>query len=166
MKQLERLMYLQGGCCFFCGQPIPAGEASIEHLLAKANGGGNGDDNCVACCKTLNALLGSRALKEKLTIILNQQGQFKCPMMPLPSTSIAAKATPVDENTAAVIADLQKRGSARPRKLDTLRNTITSLKQFKFKEEDVVSILEQLQTNGYVTIQDGKVTYELPAKSR
>lgn len=32
-------------------------EASVEHLRASANGGGNNDENCVACCKAVNALL-------------------------------------------------------------------------------------------------------------
>ena len=39
MKQLERLYFLQGQRCFFCGQPIPPGEASVEHLVASSNGG-------------------------------------------------------------------------------------------------------------------------------
>ena len=34
MKQLERLLFLQGNVCFFCQQPLPAGEASVEHLVA------------------------------------------------------------------------------------------------------------------------------------
>jgi 5-methylcytosine-specific restriction endonuclease McrA len=50
MKQLERLLFLQGHRCFFCQQTIPDGEASVEHLVASSNGGGNEDDNCVACC--------------------------------------------------------------------------------------------------------------------
>jgi len=37
------------------------------------------DENCVACCKAVNALLGSMSLKEKIQVVLNQQGQFKCP---------------------------------------------------------------------------------------
>ncbi len=30
MKQRERLLFLQGNVCFFCQQPLPAGEASVE----------------------------------------------------------------------------------------------------------------------------------------
>ena len=54
-KPLDRLMFAQGGLCFFCDKALPQGEASVEHLVASANGGANGDDNCVACCKALNA---------------------------------------------------------------------------------------------------------------
>ena len=70
---------MQGGQCFFCRQPLPRGEASIEHLVASANGGTNSEENCVACCRTLNSLLGSKSIKEKLQIVLNQRGDFSCP---------------------------------------------------------------------------------------
>jgi hypothetical protein len=79
MRQLDRLMFLQGGLCFFCKQPLPAGDASVEHLLASANGGTNSEENCVACCKAINALFGDKSLKEKLQVVLNQRGQFKWP---------------------------------------------------------------------------------------
>ena len=57
MKQLERLLFLQGNVCFFCQQPLPAGEASVEHLVATSNGGAKDDDNCVVCCKSVNVAL-------------------------------------------------------------------------------------------------------------
>lgn len=76
---LDRLLFIQGGLCFFCRQPLPRGEASIEHLVASANGGTNLEDNCVACCRTLNSLLGSKSIKDKIQIFLNQYGGFRCP---------------------------------------------------------------------------------------
>src|SRR5436189_5013984 len=78
-KPLDRLMFAQGGLCFFCHKALPQGEASVEHLVASANGGANGDDNRVACCKALNALFGSMSLKEKIRLVLNQKGIFRCP---------------------------------------------------------------------------------------
>lgn len=79
MKQLDRLIFEQGGDCFFCRQPLSKSDASIEHLVAVANGGPNHEDNCVACCKAVNALLGSKSLKNKIQVILNQRGEFRCP---------------------------------------------------------------------------------------
>ena len=79
MKQLERLLFVQGGDCFFCKKPLPKAEASVEHLVASANGGSNAEENCVACCKSLNSLLGSKPLKDKLEVFLRQKGDFKCP---------------------------------------------------------------------------------------
>lgn len=76
---LDRLLFAQGGQCFFCRKPLPKAEASVEHLNASANGGTNDDGNCVACCKALNHLLGSKSIKEKMQIVLNQRGNFQCP---------------------------------------------------------------------------------------
>ena len=78
-KPIDRLLFAQGGQCFFCKKVLPKGEASVEHLLASSLAGANSDDNCVVCCKSLNSLLGSMTLKEKVQVILNQRGKFKCP---------------------------------------------------------------------------------------
>ena len=69
MKQLERLLFLQGNRCFFCGDFIPEGEASVEHLVAISNGGPKEDENCVVCCRTVNAALGNLPIKSKLQAI-------------------------------------------------------------------------------------------------
>ena len=79
MKQLDRLLFEQGGDCFFCKQPVAKADASIEHLLAQANGGTSAEENVVACCKAVNALMGNKPLKEKLAVILRQKHGFQCP---------------------------------------------------------------------------------------
>ena len=76
---LDRLLFAQGGDCFFCHQALPRGEASVEHLVASTLGGGDNDENCVACCKTLNRLFGRMSLKEKMQLLLKQRGDFQCP---------------------------------------------------------------------------------------
>ena len=53
-KPLDRLLFTQGGECFFCHQPLPREEASIEHLVAVTHGGKDNDENVVACCQALN----------------------------------------------------------------------------------------------------------------
>src|SRR6185295_5392259 len=118
-KPLDRLMFTQGGLCFFCKDPLQQGDASVEHLVASANGGGNGDDNCVACCKALNGLLGRKSLKEKIQLNLNQKGHFKCPNKAVARKTTVSddvlRATPppasrsLSERIARVIVDLQKR---------------------------------------------------------
>jgi len=148
---------MQGGLCFFCRQPLPRSEASIEHLVASANGGTNSEDNCVACCRALNSLLGSKSIKDKLQIVLNQRGDFRCPGLRGPATkpvvsspvaagdtsnppvanpSAVAATVPVpaapgrdthQERLALVVEDLRKRGNARPRKEATLMTTIQAL---------------------------------------
>jgi hypothetical protein len=101
MKQLDRLLFEQGNQCFFCRKPLKPIDASVEHLVASANGGSNGEENCVACCKKLNALLGSKSLKEKVQIVLNQRGSFRCPedVERERLASVAKAAAPVTSNT-------------------------------------------------------------------
>ncbi|BET68437.1 hypothetical protein ASA1KI_33550 [Opitutales bacterium ASA1] len=79
MSKLQRLLYLQHGRCFFCGEPLQAGEASIEHLHPKAKGGTNGEDNEVVCHASLNQAFGSMGLKAKFTFVLRYPGPFTCP---------------------------------------------------------------------------------------
>lgn len=151
-------MFVQGGICFFCKQPLPKAEASVEHLLASANGGSNSDENCVACCKAVNALLGSMSLKEKFQVVLNQKGQFKCP-----NGTGAAKAVakPKDEKLALVIANLKQRGNSKPRTLKTLTSTVSSLFPKGISEADLAALVQQLQSTGKVTVDGSKVTYAL-----
>lgn len=78
-KPIDRLLFAQGGQCFFCKKLLSKAEASVEHLQASGRAGANSDENCVVCCKALNALLGSMTLKEKVQVVLNQRGKFKCP---------------------------------------------------------------------------------------
>ena len=165
MKQLERLLFLQGNRCFFCRQAIPSGEASVEHLVATANGGTKDDDNCVVCCKEVNAALGSLSIKSKLQAVLNQKGAFACPnvsRLDIDSVEQIAAKTPKDEQLAQVIADLQKRGPSRPRRVSTLKNTMNSVFQMQLSEKELTSLLVALETKGYVVIQETKVTYALP----
>lgn len=175
---LDRLLFAQGGLCFFCRKPLPKAEASVEHLLASANGGTNDDGNCVACCKALNHLLGSKSIKEKLQIVLNQRGNFQCPgnacaqpaTPPSPTPSVAvpkAAPAPTNGNTSPidlVLADLKKRGASRPRKVSTLTSTIKALlKQHQKPNADteVANLIVELQKRSKVIVTDTKVSYKL-----
>ena len=179
---LDRLLFAQGGQCFFCRKQLPKAEASVEHLVASANGGSNDDGNCVACCKALNHLLGSKSIKEKMQIVLNQRGYFQCPgsacIQPavLPgltsvatATAVVAKATPPASNGSTspvdlVLADLKKRGASRPRKVSTLTSTIKALLKQHQKpnsEVEIANLIAELQKRGRVTVTDTKVGYKL-----
>jgi hypothetical protein len=173
-KPLDRLMFAQGGLCFFCKEPLSQSDASVEHLVASANGGGNGADNCVACCKALNGLFGSMSLKEKILLVLNQKGHFKCPNGGNPRKAAVSDAVvrmPSSRTLesrpgrlARVIADLQKRGPARPRTVKTLSSTISALFQKQITEREVSSLVEQLRRDGVIAVSGAKVSYDLPIK--
>jgi hypothetical protein len=166
-------MYAQGGNCFFCRKPLPKADASVEHLVAVVNGGKDNDENCVACCKALNTLFGRMSLKEKLQIVLNQRGEFRCPAQA--TTSPAAKdAAPKEKSKAPktpaerfdlVLADLHKRGNARPGTVDKLLNTIRSqLLQAGDAGDEAEAVLKELSERSFVTVADNGVHYALPPK--
>ena len=164
-KPIERLLFAQGGRCFFCNDVLSAGEASVEHLVATTNGGGNTDENCVACCKAINRLLGRMSLKEKLRVVLNQKGEFKCPnggvsRKPAGRHHVMVSPTKTSEaQLAQVLADLQKRGTARPRTVKTLSSTINALFKKQLSESEIASLLDQLQTTGVISVSGTKVSY-------
>lgn len=184
-KPIERLLFAQGGNCFFCEKPLPRDHASVEHLIAQTHGGKDNDENCVATCKTLNALFGRMSLKEKLKIVIHQKGAFACPagqtktlapsqstqpLVEAPKLKPAAKkaaARPAprsrDERLDLVIKDLKRRGNSRPGKQDTLENTIRAyLVQLGEAPSEVPGIMRELQAKAYVAIENKKVTYQLP----
>ena len=162
-KPLDRLIFAQGGSCFFCGQALRQSEASVEHLVAVANGGGNAEENTVACCKALNALFGRKSLKEKLRIVLNQKGHFKCPNKAAPqkpASGSSVQASP-DDKLPLIIEHLRKMGTARPSTAKTLSSTINARFQKQISAEEVSSLLERLQDEGVIVVNGAKVSYEL-----
>lgn len=168
-KPIDRLIFAQGGLCFFCKQPLPRSETSVEHLVASANGGNNSDENCVVCCKAVNALFGSMTLKEKIQVVLNQKGQFKCPngagtAKGPPQSKAAPKAPSIKaklDNLSRVVANLKQRGHSKPRTLKTLKSTVASLFPKGLSEAELAALLQQLQTTGKVIVAGTKVTYEI-----
>lgn len=165
MKQLERLLFLQGNRCFFCNEVIPEGEASIEHLVATSNGGAKEDENCVVCCKAVNTALGNLPIKAKLLAVLNRRGQFTCPATSVstPSASPSNDRPPEADRLRVVLSDLQKRGASRPRRVATLKNTINAVFQKALSDAEIDTLLERLRTLGYVIIEETKVSYALPS---
>ncbi len=166
IKPLDRLLYAQGGKCFFCEQPLPKSEASVEHLFATGNGGPNTDDNCVACCKAINSLMGRMSLKEKIKVVLNQKGEFKCPnsaasQAPVkPKAKLSAPAKLASDQLGLVIENLKQRGKSRPKTLKTLTSSVASL-FIGISEAELNSLLAQLQRTGVVTVSENKLTYVL-----
>jgi hypothetical protein len=166
---LQRLLFAQGENCFFCKKKLSKAEASVEHLVALTHGGKDNDENCVACCKSLNNLFGRMSLKEKIQIVLNQRGGFVCPAgssttppAKVPS-AVASKKRTHSDRLALVIKDLQKRGNARPGTVDKLLNTMKSqLTQLGEPAAEADALLGELRAKAYVLVQEDKVVYSLP----
>ncbi len=79
LTKLRKMLYLQGGNCFFCGLPLKEEDANIEHLNPKSLGGTSTEDNEVVCHKTLNHAFGNMDLKRKFEFVLKAKGVFRCP---------------------------------------------------------------------------------------
>lgn len=164
MKHLERLLFAQGGLCFFCKKPLSGAEASVEHLVARAKGGSDHDGNCVACCKSVNALLGSMSLKEKIQVVLNQKGKFECPNGVQPKVTKMDQASPKvaklpTERYAQVVANLKQRGIAKPRTIEKLKSTIAAHFQNKLRSAEVDALVQELQRRRVISVAGSKVTY-------
>lgn len=159
-KPIERLLFAQGNLCFFCQQKLTAADASVEHLVATANGGGNSDENTVACCKALNALLGRMSLKEKLRVVLNQKGVFKCPNG-TPKLKVAV--TLPDGAFERVKVDLVKRGKNCPGTVKTLTSSINNLFQNQLSSQQITALIGKLKSARLVSVTGTKVSYDLTA---
>ena len=165
-KQIARLMFAQGGQCFFCEKVLSKTEASVEHLVASSNGGINSDENCVVCCKAVNALLGSMSLKEKLRVALNQKGNFKCPngaVSPKAKAKTAGqkKEAAIEARVGKVVKNLKPRGHSRPRRVKTLKSTIASLFPVGLPESELAAIVKRMEEMGKVVIDGNNVSYKL-----
>jgi hypothetical protein len=57
-----------------------------------------------------------------------------------------------------VVANLQQRGSARPKTVKTLMSTIRAF-QKAITDEELTSLLQQLEAKGFLTIYGTKVVY-------
>jgi hypothetical protein len=71
-------------------------------------------------------------------------------------------ATNDDEKIAAITKNLAGRGQSRPRKVKTLSNTINSLFTKKLQENELMSLVKELQRRKYIIINEEKVSYKLP----
>jgi hypothetical protein len=182
---LQRLLFAQGNKCFFCRRPLANGEASVEHLLGRSHGGSNADANVVACCRSVNALFGAMTVKEKLRVVLEQDGPFRCPAPPDQPATVAARppvggaprhaavakadrpatvASGADApRMATLIRNLVSRGASRPRKLATLTSTVNATFGKQLSEGEVQSLVAALRTQGLIHVNGEAVTYSLPA---
>lgn len=67
------------------------------------------------------------------------------------------------DRVALIVADLQKRGAARPRTVATLSRTISATFQKQLTDQEVSSLVSELKKKGLVQVDGTKVTYHLPS---
>ena len=96
-------------------------------------------------------------LKEKKIFSQREKDLSEIPLLRI-STASSSR-----EKIAAIVKSLSARGHSRPRKVKTLANTINSLFMKTLEESELMSLIEQLCQQQYVVVEDGNVSYKLPA---
>jgi len=95
-------------------------------------------------------------LKARKVRILREKDLAEIPVLRM------STATSDDEKIAAIVKNLSARGHSRPRKVKTLANTINSLFTKKLEEEELMSLITELQNKHYIVVTEGNVSYKLP----
>lgn len=80
----------------------------------------------------------------------------------IPIVKAACSKSP-NERLEIVVADLQRRGASKPRKLKTLGSTINSIFQKSLSEHEIEALLTTLQKEGVVTVTETGISYSLPS---
>ena len=70
-------------------------------------------------------------------------------------------ATSSDEKVSAIVKNLTGRGQARPRKVKTLANTISSLFTETLSEQQLALLIKELEKRKYITVSEGNVSYRV-----
>ncbi|HUS34346.1 MAG TPA: endonuclease [Verrucomicrobiae bacterium] len=165
--KLDRLMLAQGNRCFFCELPLTREEASIEHLHAVANGGSGALENCVACCKAMNSLLGNLPLKEKFKAFQNDEWKSHCSKANGQSHDGASSnghsaTVKLNADVEWVLADLQKRAGKLPGTVKKLSNTIAHTLGIEPSDPHATALVAELQRQRKITIHENQsLTYHL-----
>jgi phage terminase Nu1 subunit (DNA packaging protein) len=78
------------------------------------------------------------------------------PLLQLPTS------TSMDEKIAAIVKNLGGRGLSRPRKVQTLKNTINALFTKTLDDEELSALITELQKRKLVVVNQNSVSYKLP----
>ena len=73
-----------------------------------------------------------------------------------------ANAESVPERVEALLDNLIKYKAAKPRTVETLRNSIRTCFANKLSDHEIQALLDQLAQRGVIRVLQGKVVYELP----
>ena len=77
---LKNILLFQGGKCFYCDKKLELINATIEHIVPRAEGGKNTESNICACCGAMNQALGHCSAKKKIALLKKWKGKLPCPM--------------------------------------------------------------------------------------
>lgn len=125
---------------FYVGELVAKDPGAYFHVISKDTG--------------FDPLI--KHLKARKVRILREKDLAEIPVLRM------SAATSDDEKIAAIVKNLSARGHSRPRKVKTLANTINSLFTKKLEEEELMSLITELQNKHYIVVTEGNVSYKLP----
>ena len=67
-----------------------------------------------------------------------------------------------DDKIEAIVKNLKGRGSSRPRKVKTLKNTMNHLFTTKLDDAELDRLIKELEKKRVIIVKQGNVTYKLP----
>lgn len=125
---------------FYVGELVAKDPESYFHIISKDTG--------------FDPLI--KHLKARKVRIQREKDLAEIPVLRM------SAATSDDEKIAAIVKNLAGPGHSRPRKVKTLANTINSLFTKKLEEQELMSLISELQKKGYIAVSEGNVSYQLP----
>jgi|WetSurMetagenome_2_1015567.scaffolds.fasta_scaffold521169_1 hypothetical protein len=72
----------------------------------------------------------------------------------------------MQEKVDAILENFTIRGSGFPQKEKTLANTINVIFQKALKEDELKLLIQELNKQGHISIENGKISYHLPSAPR
>src|SRR5437868_12829410 len=66
----KNILLRDRNACQYCGEVLPAGELTLDHVVPRSRGGASTWENLVACCHACNRRKGNRMLSELDDMIL------------------------------------------------------------------------------------------------
>ncbi|MEW4566998.1 PIN domain-containing protein [Tautonia sp. JC769] len=73
-----------------------------------------------------------------------------------------ANSKTLPDRVAVLVADLKKRGAARPKTVKTLTSTAAAVFRKQLEEQELAGLIGELQRRGVIGIHEEKVSYALP----
>ncbi len=128
---------------FYIGQLAEKEPGSYFHIISKDTG--------------FDPLISH--LKYQKIRVMRETDLAEIPLLRISNT------TNSEEQISAIVKNLIGRGQSRPRKLNTLSNTINSLFSEKLNSKEMELILKKLKDKKYISVNDSNVSYKLPNKT-
>jgi hypothetical protein len=151
---------------FYLGRLLEARAAESYHIISKDKGFdalvAHVSKTGVACerADSIEAMsCWAKPVAAKATAAKNAAAKKTTP--PAPSKATPATKKKSDELLALVVANLQKRATARPRTEKTLRSTVKTLIGAPYSDKELDAVLARLRKQGLVSIVADKLVYKL-----